>query len=199
VNTVFHLIRHGEVDNPQKIIYGRTSISLSNKGKLQLYRLAVDLKRKNINPDIIISSDLRRNIQSAEEILKVFPNTPFIYTEDLEEVDLGELTGKKLEYQHSIGDIYNAGECKDMNIERPQSIINRQLQVIINACKNYPGKTIFIVGHKQPLEFLMWRLNNLPTDRVASITDIEKEYLLKKGQAWKIVLDENLRAKNLLL
>lgn len=193
MSTTFFLIRHGEVNNPQKIAYGRTAIFLSKYGKLQLKHLAEKLKRLNIRPSVIISSDLRRTIQSTEEIIKIFPSVPVFYTKDLEEVDIGGLTGRFLKYQNSIGDIYNSEKCKNMHIERPESIINRQLQILINANKKYFGKTIFVIGHQQPFQFLMWKLLNPSKKKIASIIGIQKEFQLENGAAWEVVLDDNLK------
>lgn len=190
--TTFFLIRHGEVDNPKKIVYGRTEMPLSNKGKIQIKNVALRLKKMRVIPDVIISSDLERTKQSTEEMLKVFPDTLVIYTSDLEEVDTAGLTGELLEYQHLIGDIYHAKECEGMGIERPESIIERQLRILKKALEKYPGKTIFIVGHKQPLEFLVWKLLNPSDLQIASIIDIEKKYLIKKGEVREVVLGKDL-------
>ena len=193
MNTTFFLIRHGEVDNPKKIVYGRTQIPLSEEGKLQIRNLATKLKEENIKPDVIFSSDLKRTVQSTKEILKVFPKTPIIYSKDLEEVDIGGLLGRLLSWQDSIGDIYNAKECQEMNIERPESIINRQMKVIKKASTKYFSKTIFIVGHLQPLNFLIWKLLHPSEKKIAPITDILSKFRLEKDQAWKVVLDEKLK------
>src|SRR5258708_26738639 len=66
VTTIF-LIRHGEVDNPEDIIYGRLpNYRLSEKGEIQVKKTAEFLTDKHI--DAIYSSPLTRALQSAEII-----------------------------------------------------------------------------------------------------------------------------------
>jgi broad specificity phosphatase PhoE len=128
-------------------------------------------------------------VQSTEEIKKVFPDVPVFYTEDLQEGDLGGLIGKKQAYQNELGDFYSAKECKDMNIERPESIVERGVRVVKNCLKDYGGKTVFLVGHRDPLEFLTWALFNPNSKIIAPITEIQKDYLIEKGEGKKLVIN----------
>jgi len=196
MNTIFYFIRHGKVNNPEKIVYGRLPIHLSNEGKFQIKNLAKKFKKENIVPSVIFSSDMVRTKESTAEILKVFPKTKVVYSKGLEETNLGDLTGKKLEIQYSIGDIYNPKKRKEMKIEDPKSIIDRQMKVISKAVKSYEGKNIFVLGHKDPLEFLMWKLANPQIKKIPSLVETEKEFLIGKGETWKFILKENLEVES---
>src|SRR5688500_3429429 len=62
-----YLIRHGQVHNPNQIIYGRLpNISLSDEGKTSIEKTANFLETKNISR--IITSPLLRTKQSAQII-----------------------------------------------------------------------------------------------------------------------------------
>lgn len=193
VNTTIYLIRHGEVINPKKVVYGRTAAApLSNKGKNQIKLLAEKLKKDEVSPFIILSSPLKRALESTEIISNVFIGTPVIYENELTEVDMGLFVGKLLAFRDRIGDFYNAKQYKNMLVERPEAIVRRMYQVILKILKKFSGKTIFIVGHDQPFEFLIWKLLH-PSEDIVSIVEIKKTYLMLTGQAWKLVLTDNAK------
>lgn len=192
MNTTFYFIRHGEVDNPQGIVYGRTEMPLSHDGRQQVRNLAETFKRRNISPDVIISSSLVRAIQSTDEIKEVFPTVPVILKDDLQETDLGKLTGELMSKAIAIGDFYHADECKDMGIEKPEEIVKRMRKTVLESKKNYPGKVVFMVSHGDPLAFLLRDLLD-PNEPLPSKPDLEVGKYLAKGEAWKITLDDENR------
>lgn len=87
----FLLFRHGETDwNLQRIFQGHSNIPLNDTGKKQAEALAV--KIQHWKPDIILSSDLSRAIQTGEASQK-FWNVPIIQSSFLREMDLGKAEG----------------------------------------------------------------------------------------------------------
>jgi broad specificity phosphatase PhoE len=69
--TVVHLLRHGEVDNPGKVLYGRLpGFVLSSTGE-RMAEVAADALRRH---DVVLvrSSPLERARQTAEPIARVF-------------------------------------------------------------------------------------------------------------------------------
>lgn len=90
--TVVHVLRHGEVYNPEKILYGRMSgYRLSDLGVQMAKAAAAALTDRDIA--YILSSPLERALQTAEPIAEQFSLT--VATDDrlLETVNLFE--GKK--------------------------------------------------------------------------------------------------------
>ena len=69
MKTEIFLIRHGDPDNPEKIIYDGT-ISLSKFGKEKMRKFGGMLRAMNVIPNAVISSPFLRTMQSAEEIMK---------------------------------------------------------------------------------------------------------------------------------
>lgn len=98
-----YLIRHGAVENPKQILYGRLpGFKLSKKGVAQVQKIAEELK--NLNADIkkIYSSPLERAVQTAEIIaaeLGVSKND-IIKDERLIEIDTGKWQGVRLSEFH---------------------------------------------------------------------------------------------------
>ena len=66
--TQIFLIRHGSVDNPDDISYGRLPIPLSKKGREELLSLAGVLKSHSIKFDHLYTSPLVRAKQTAQII-----------------------------------------------------------------------------------------------------------------------------------
>ena len=70
--TRISLVRHGHVNNPDDIFYGRLpGFKLDSNGRLEAVRTAEALKNKKI--DGVYSSPMLRARQTANEILKFHP------------------------------------------------------------------------------------------------------------------------------
>jgi probable phosphoglycerate mutase len=140
------LVRHGETEeNKQGIVMGgAVHGTLSELGKEQAKKLANRLKDEKI--DVIISSDLDRAIKTAEEIAKFHPNAKVEIKEELRERDFGEYQGKKKQ------DIENWEE-KILSLNHHESMetfeeLSKRINKLIKYLeKNYPKKTIVLVGH----------------------------------------------------
>ncbi len=115
---------------------------LSEKGKGQV----LDLKEKiDLNEiDFVISSDLKRAVDSANYIFK--NSKKIIYDERIRECNYGDLNGKDnslVKYEEHIDNSFPNGESlKDVE-KRVRNFCNYLLQ-------NYDGKTIALVSHKAP-------------------------------------------------
>lgn len=68
-----HLIRHGEVHNPESVLYGRLpGFGLSDQGRIMADRAAKFLHENDIQVSRIISSPLQRTKESAEPVAKLY-------------------------------------------------------------------------------------------------------------------------------
>ena len=127
--TIIYLVRHGEVDNPQQIIYGRElDFPLTPAGRLQMRKLAEKLKNQGIQPQVIYTSPLLRTIQTAQEMANVFKKIPIIKKEALLESDSKGLTGNPLSWTRER-DVYH-WPGKDYWIESPETMTQRMTTVI---------------------------------------------------------------------
>lgn len=91
------LIRHGETIEGQKgIILGHMPGTLSDAGFKEMKAVAKKIKEKDLDPELIISSDTKRAKQSAEALSKHL-GIKVIYDKLLRERAGGVAEGKKAE------------------------------------------------------------------------------------------------------
>ncbi|MFA4960371.1 MAG: histidine phosphatase family protein [Candidatus Pacearchaeota archaeon] len=140
------LVRHGETEeNKLGIIQGQTHGTLSKDGINQAKKLAERLINERF--DVIFSSDLKRALDTAEEIIKFHKDIPFETRKELKEIDLGRFQGKTkkelgLANDTNITDaiLSNEGETTKMLFERARNFLNFLKQ-------NYQNKNILLIGH----------------------------------------------------
>lgn len=135
--TTLYLVRHGETpDNVNMIMQGQTHGMLNEKGKRQAHELAFSLRDQHL--DAILSSDLRRAIETAEIIAEGrginVKTTPL-----LRERDWGGFTGKY------IPSIQNAVWPND--IESLEALMGRASRFLDLLRERYADKSVLAVGH----------------------------------------------------
>jgi broad specificity phosphatase PhoE len=75
--TIVHLVRHGEVDNPRQVLYGRLpGYHLSADGRMMAKAVAGFLAGRDVT--VLLSSPLERARETAEPIAEEFGLTPDI-------------------------------------------------------------------------------------------------------------------------
>ena len=86
MKTTIYLVRHGEVENPEKLIYGRLPrFILSERGRSQVGKLAKYFRA--IKLDAVYASPLLRSRQTAKCILTYQPKLKIHYSKKLLEID----------------------------------------------------------------------------------------------------------------
>jgi broad specificity phosphatase PhoE len=134
-----YLVRHGETDWNTKLLFqGHTDIPLNKNGIKQAKCIAKELRHTSIGA--VISSDLRRAVRTAEEIVNVMdpkPETEKI--SGLRERNYGNFEGKKYELYHSSD--------KNFSGENDRKFSARINSVFRDVMKKYRGKNIVIVTH----------------------------------------------------
>lgn len=135
--TTIFLVRHGEtVDNARQIMQGQTQGELNEQGKKQAAQVARRLSCESI--DIVVSSDLRRAVQTAEMIAEPH-GLSVIMTPLLRERDWGGFTGR------FIPDL--RGEPWPDDIESEQELLQRAITFLKKMTATYEGKRVVAVGH----------------------------------------------------
>ena len=135
--TTIFLVRHGEtVDNARQIMQGQTQGELNEKGREQARQVAERLSEEAI--DVVIASDLRRAVQTAE-IIAAPHGLPVRTTELLRERDWGSFTGR------FIPDL--RGETWPDDIESEEALLQRARTFLIYITTTYPDKRVVAVGH----------------------------------------------------
>ena len=137
MDTLILLVRHGEtVDNARQIMQGQTQGELNEQGRRQAREVADRLKDEPV--DVVLSSDLRRAVQTAEIIAR--PHLHAVRTTPLlRERDWGSFTGRFIPNLKGI--------VWPDDIESEESLLQRARSFLIYIADTYPGKRVVAVGH----------------------------------------------------
>jgi broad specificity phosphatase PhoE len=180
---VIHFIRHGEVHNPEKILYGlQPGWRLSERG-IQMAQVVAQWS-KNLNLGAIHSSPLQRAQETVAPIidshrLQLTTDDNLIEASNIFEGKKFELGSGVLKHPKSWRYLYNPwrpswGEPYDQ-------IINRMLKALFSARDAAGGKDAICVSHQLPIWILRSavegrRLIHDPRKRecsLASVTSFE--------------------------
>ena len=181
-----HLVRHGEVFNPQGVLYGRLSgFGLSDLGRSMARAAADDLVARDRRVGALISSPLQRTRQSAEPIAAAFGLEPVLDERVIEPENRFE--GKRMRgADGALRDIRNwpllVNPWEPSWGEPFRSIADRMLAAIGDAWQSADGGDVVIVSHQLPIWMVHRRLAGLslahdPRRRrcgLSSITTLER-------------------------
>jgi len=149
--TTVYLIRHGEVHNPDHILYGRLpGFGLSANGRAQAAAARDYLRDKDIAA--LFASPQQRAQETAAVLLEAFPSLPPQTDDRLNEV-YTSFEGKPLAELEKIGfDLYT-------NIpspyEQPADILKRTRDFIQTVRQDYAGKSVAAVTHGDVVVFML--------------------------------------------
>jgi alpha-ribazole phosphatase len=166
--TKIYLIRHGETDyNKKGCYYGWTDCSLTELGIEQ----SVTLKSvfKDIEYDAILSSDLKRAVETA---LIINEGKMPIVDNRLRELNFGQWEGKSYQevmtqyterWNSWIEDWTNATPTEGESV---LNMYNRISQFMEETLHKYKGKSIVIVSHNGTLRMLAAYLLGLSLEKI---------------------------------
>ena len=180
---VIHFIRHGDVHNPEKILYGlQPGWRLSERG-IQMAQVVAQWS-KNLNLGAIHSSPLQR---AQETVAPIIDNHRLQLTTDKNLIEAGNIfEGKKFELgsgvlKHPKSWRYLYNPWRPSWGEPYDQIINRMLKALFSARDAAGGKDAICVSHQLPIWILRSavegrRLLHDPRKRecsLASVTSFE--------------------------
>ncbi len=151
--TIVHLLRHGEVHNPDKILYGRIpGFQLSELGQTMAVRAADALANRDVT--LVVASPLERAQQTAMPIAAKF-NLPITTNVDLIEAD-NVFEGKRV----AVGDgvlrepsawkhLYNP--LKPSWGEPYKLLAERMRRAVESAREQAYGHEAVLVSHQLPI------------------------------------------------
>jgi broad specificity phosphatase PhoE len=197
----FILVRHAETtaNAGTVILGGKEGGILSQRGERQARALNRRFKRERILRAYCSSSNRAR--QTCEKMLEG-KNCKVVYTEELREIDMGDLVGLsheevKEKYPKVFSDIYHYPEKK---IPKGESIsdVQKRVMPLIQKIAQGPGDpTILAVGHNVVNRVIISSLIGIPLDKIknikqknAAITVID----LQPGFAQLYTLDNSLHS-----
>ncbi len=149
MTTSIYFVRHGEVDNPNKVFYGRLpGFGLTKKGRREIEETAKKLLKKNIA--VIFSSPLLRARQSAEIIKQILGLKKIHFSKDILEID-SSLQGSSDEFLQTIHYDVLASNKNNVRGETAQELEERMKKFIEKVVRKYKGKNIVAVSHGDPI------------------------------------------------
>ena len=156
MSTTVHVARHGEVENPEKILYGRQpGWRLSTRGQQMAQTLGE--WSKSINLGALHVSPLQRAQETAAPIarahgIEITTDERLIEAANVFEGKSFELGSGVLKHPSSWRHLYNP--WKPSWGEPYEEQINRMLAAIFAARKAANGKDAIVVSHQLPIWIL---------------------------------------------
>ncbi len=188
------LVRHGDVENPRGVLYGRLpGFGLSHEGRLKIGQLADKFKKSGVVISQIYSSPLERTFQTAQIIGEIL-DVPVDLSASLTEVECDFLQGKTKKERLAIYllhgfNLYTAYYRK-RGIEAKDRVAQRMSGFIDMRLAQAEGNFI-VVSHGDPLLFLLWAyvygVKKLPKVPIPA----KNRNYLEKGQAMVLTFDGN--------
>ena len=179
-----HLVRHGEVHNPQGVLYGRLpNFGLSDLGQEMAAKAAQELQNMNRTVSALYSSPLQRTRESAKPISQAFGLTAIIDERLIEPYNIFEgkvISGGKILLKPHLW-FHLRNPSKPTWGEPYHQIAGRMREAIIDAANSVAGGDVVVVSHQLPI----WMVHSLaagsklphnPTQRrcaLSSITSFE--------------------------
>lgn len=157
-STTIHFVRHGEVENPNHVLYERLpGFHLSSRGlrmaKATAHYFAITPQMHEISA--IYSSPLERTQETAQQIASALQISPIILDNRLIEAE-NNFRGKRIGYGE--GALWKNGNWKLVsNLWKPswgesyKSIASRVGDFAREQVKNHPGEQIVVVTHESPI------------------------------------------------
>ena len=154
--TTISLIRHGQVYNPGRVIYGRLpGFGLSNMGKRQVESTAEYLRLTNLA--VIYSSPLLRARETADIIQQFHKDQSVMIADPINEVRF-QFEGQPMDNMADRNwDLYTGTSDE---FEKPGDIINRVQPFLYSLRHKYSGQQLALITHGDVIAFtLLWVYN----------------------------------------
>jgi probable phosphoglycerate mutase len=175
----YYGFRHGESQaNVEGVIVsdpalGTVRYGLTEKGRRQVHcsiSSAGDLDSQTL----VVSSDFKRAVETAEIIKEVLGTDPVVLDERLRERDFGGWEGQTLaSYAEAwLQDAYSPDQPGN-GTESADAVRLRMQEVIESLEEQYAARNIILVSHGDPLMILMTCFKDIPAARHRSITYID--------------------------
>ncbi|MEN9716005.1 MAG: hypothetical protein RJA35_1472 [Actinomycetota bacterium] len=179
-----HLVRHGEVHNPDGVLYGRLpNFGLSDLGHKMALAAAEEIKQQGRPISALYCSPLQRTRESARPFNKLFSLDSLTDERFIEPTNVFE--GQVLSARHILTKPHWWPHFRNPN--RPswgepyQHIVQRMMAGVLEAAESVQSGDVVIVSHQLPIWMLHShvvgaKLAHNPTQRrctLSSITSFE--------------------------
>ncbi len=169
--TRIFLIRHADVHNPERVLYGHLdNFPLSQKGRAQAALVGQRLADASLRR--IVHSPLQRARETAEIIASQLGGepVPLIEDYDLREAEMGRyLQGVKpwqVPFRRPLWFVHKARRGLLPGDETIEAMGSRILHVAHRYVEEFPGEVTAMVSHADPLQATWILLENRPRTEV---------------------------------
>ena len=173
LETRWYLIRHAQVDNPERRIYGTSDKSANTSNTTAFQKLAQRLPRKGI----AITSHLRRTQQTLDALVSSgLEISEQIIENRLGEQDFGDWTGKTYEeIRFLFGDDYDKfwitpAKEKPPNGENFIEVIDRVKECILECTQKFKGRDVICISHGGVIRAALTTALKIEAERALSIS-----------------------------
>lgn len=147
-----HLVRHGEVHNPNRVLYGRLpGYGLSDAGRRMAYQAAEHVRGLDRPVTALIASPLQRTRESAQPFTELFGLEPVIDERVIEPTNVFE--GRRM--QRALTNPLNWRHLRAPAVpswgEAYASVIARMEAAMKDAWDAADGGDVVIVSHQLPI------------------------------------------------
>lgn len=166
---ILYVVRHGETEkNKYGLIQGQTECDLSENGINKAKELVSLVK--DINIDVVISSPLRRAIDTAKIITD--NKFPINIDDRIIERDWGLCEGASIDDVDTVK-CWNFYLNTDANrIEKVQDLLKRVSEFLEDIKVRYNDSNVLVVSHSAVLRAIHYCLHAIPEDGDMSKIDI---------------------------
>lgn len=156
--TTLLLIRHAEVHNPERVLYGRLpEFALSEQGARQAERAAAFLANRPV--PAIYSSPLLRARQTADAIARYHPDAAREETDLLHEVGSSWQGTPFASFKPGFSTYEERREPGDESLD---DIRDRMLAFVDLVRREHPGGCVVAISHGDPITILRVVLSGRP-------------------------------------
>ncbi|MFI8593236.1 histidine phosphatase family protein [Microbacterium sp. NPDC078428] len=147
-----HLVRHGEVDNPRRILYGRIpGYRLSADGRDMARRAAEHVEQQGRPVAALVSSPLERARESSEPFTEIFGLEPVVDDRVIEPTNVFE--GRRM--SRALANPLNWRHLRDRDLpswgEPYAHVVSRMRQAMNAAWDAAASGDVVVVSHQLPI------------------------------------------------
>lgn len=184
MRTTIYLVRHGDVHNPEQIMYERLpGFQLSELGRKQAHNLGKFLSGKKVSA--LYASPLERTIETATIVSSYHKNLSIVKDERIIEVSTTArgMSVKVLEAMH--WDFYTP-EFTQKGGETLEDIWKRMNHFFEEAVKKHKGQEIIVVSHGDPIMVSAVKHKGKPL----TLSEIRGEEYVPTAKGFQIIYEE---------
>ncbi len=165
-STRVYLIRHADVENPRRLLYGHLDgFQLSALGRAQALAIGESLRSENVKR--IVHSPLARAVETAELInSKLDPPAILEGDPELREAEFSRylqgLPYWQIPLRRPLWFVHKARRGLVPGDESVERMGDRILDVVRRIVREHPGETMAVVSHADPLQAAWILLDGRP-------------------------------------